>query len=406
MTLVSGTRALWSLRFGLSLLPIGRTPSPRLPGGFSTGGAPTPSGGGKEAAKRKPENVTLLENLSLLGVDLTKARQRQPGVLRKRLTNEQGVARFLRDKGADAAVVAGVISRYPRAITRSVRHLEQRWALWRGVLASDAEVVGVVDRSPESFFRSSDNDNLERNLAFLSSLGLEGDALRRLLRTAPRTFSNSAQLNRQMVELLEDVGAELGLSPAPGSRETPTQFAVAVLRRNTYVLIRSTRRVRRNVETLRAELGLEDGPLLALLRGPCAEILDLSGDALERNLGSLRGKLSSLGCGEGEAERLVIAFPRVLYLGARNLNGKLDLLLRGGVTVRQVVEKPKVLDFSLKNLEARLAELQAVDYDFQRAGIAVLDLSQKRFDARMKRLRPPQEEGGRTLNLEGECLSK
>uniref|UniRef100_A0A3B4BDM5 Uncharacterized protein n=1 Tax=Periophthalmus magnuspinnatus TaxID=409849 RepID=A0A3B4BDM5_9GOBI len=152
-----------------------------------------------------PENESLLENLNLMGVDVKMARRRQPGVLRKIFTNEQGVAKFLKSKGASRKEIASVITRYPRAITRSIDHLEKRWSLWRNIFKSDEEIVSILDRSPESFFRSSDNENLEKNISFLSSLGLNSKDLHRLLTTAPRTFSNSVELNKQMVECLQDV---------------------------------------------------------------------------------------------------------------------------------------------------------------------------------------------------------
>uniref|UniRef100_A0A3Q3IY94 Uncharacterized protein n=1 Tax=Monopterus albus TaxID=43700 RepID=A0A3Q3IY94_MONAL len=157
-----------------------------------------------------PENESLLENLNLMGVDVKRAHQRQPGVFRKAFTNEQGVAQFLQDRGVNRKVVASIISRYPRAITRSIQHLEQRWDLWRSIFKTDEEIVSILARSPESFFRSSNNSNLEENIDFLTSLGLNTKDLHRLLTTAPRTFSNSLELNKQMVEFLEDICAELG----------------------------------------------------------------------------------------------------------------------------------------------------------------------------------------------------
>ncbi|KAK0136481.1 Transcription termination factor 1, mitochondrial [Merluccius polli] len=424
MTLVSGTRAVLSLRRSValqcssSLLAIRRaSPWPPVRGLCTV--TPTPDGGGdgggiddgkqqqQPQPSKAPENVSLLENLSLLGVDLKKARQRQPGVLRRLLTNENDVAGFLRAKGAGREAIASIISRYPRAITRSRDHLEQRWALWRRVFACDSEVVGILSRSPESFFRTSDNENLEKNIAFLTSLGFGAKALHRLVTTAPRTFSNSPQLNRQMVELLEEVGAELGLTDR--SPQTPRQFAKAVIGRNVYILIRSTKRVRRNVAELRASLRLGDGELLALLQGPGAEVLDLSNEYLSKNFKGLQRRMASEGCAPADVRRLVMSHPMVLYTGTKNLNAKLDCLLRGGITMEQVVDKPKVLDYSMQNMAARIQELRRVGYDFQKSGIAIMDTSRKRFDAKMEKLTaapppppppssppppPPQEEGG------------
>lgn len=333
-----------------------------------------------------PENESLLENLNLMGVDVKMARQRQPGVLRKSFTNEQGVAQFLQGKGASLKVIAGIISRYPRAITRSIEHLDQRWELWRNIFKTDAEIVSILDRSPESFFRSSDNGNLEKNIAFLTSLGLNTKDLHRLLTTAPRTFSNSLELNRQMVDFLEDICAELG-------GKNPEQFSKAVISRNLYILIRSTKRVKTNIDILRTSLKLCDSELLALLQGPGAEILDLSNEYLKKNFNCLLQKMISLGCRKADIKKLVIGYPMVLYIGPDRLSSKLDCLLNGGITMNQILEKPKVLDYSTQNITGRLEELKKVGYDFQKNGINVLDSSRKRFVAKMEKLTASPDDG-------------
>lgn len=325
------------------------------------------------------ENQSLVENLTLLGVDLKMARQRQPGVLRKPFTNEQGLASFLKSKGASCKVIASIISRYPRAVTRSVDHLNQRWELWRNIFKTDAEIVSILDRSPESFFRNSDNGNLEKNIAFLTSLGLSTKDLHRLLTTAPRIFSNSLKLNRQMVMFLHDVCAELG-------GENPEQFSKNVICRNLYILIRSTKRVKANIDILRVSLKLSDSELLFLLHGSGSEIIDLSSEYLKSNFKSLQKKMYSLGCLDADIKQLVINYPMVLYIGTSTLDTKLDCLLNGGITMNQILEKPKVLDYSTQNITRRLVELKRVGYDFQKNGINVLDSSQKRFLAKIEKL--------------------
>ncbi|CAN9503691.1 unnamed protein product [Ophioblennius macclurei] len=336
-------------------------------------------------ASGNPENESLLENLSLMGVDVRMARQRQPGVLRKAFTNEQGVAEFLKEKGASRQAIASIISRYPRAITRSVEHLEKRWTLWRSIFKEDDEIVSILDRSPESFFRSSDNENLEKNIDFLISLGLNTKDLHRLLTTAPRTFSNSLELNKQMVEFLEDVCAELG-------GQNPEQFVKSLISRNLYILIRSTKRVKTNIDILRDSLKLKDSELLALLEGHGANILDLSNEYLKKNFTNLHQKLLSLGCKNTDVKKLIMNYPMILYIGSDTLNLKLDCLLRGGIKVKQILEKPKVLDYSTQNITERLEELHRLNYDFQKNGIHILDSSRKRFSAKLEKLgTPPQE---------------
>ncbi|KAM9824515.1 transcription termination factor 1, mitochondrial [Neosynchiropus ocellatus] len=320
-----------------------------------------------------------------MGVDLKMARQRQPGVLRKLFTNEKGLADFLKSKGANQQVIAGIVSRYPRAITRSVEHLEHRWQLWRTIIKTDSEIVAILHRSPESFFRSSDNGNLEKNVVYLSSLGLDSKDLHRLLTTAPRTFSNRVALNKQMVELLEDICVELG-------GRNPELFAKAVISKNLYILIRSTKRVRTNVDNLRAFFNLTDSELLALIQGRGAEILDLSNEYVKNNFKLLDENLRSMGCLEGDIKKLVAQYPMILYIGSDTLRNKLDCLMKRGITLKQILEKPKVLDFSTQNITEKFVELEKIGYDFKASGIGVLDLSRKRFDAKMKRLIANSEE--------------
>ncbi|XP_077446761.1 transcription termination factor 1, mitochondrial [Stigmatopora argus] len=324
-------------------------------------------------------NASLLENLDLMGVDVEMARKRQPSVFRRLFTNEECVAEFLRGKGASRQTVASIISRYPRAITRSLDHLEQRWQLWRNIFQTDLEIVAIVDRSPESFFRSSDNENLFKNICFLSSLGLGNQNIHRMLAAAPRAFSNSLELNRQMVDLLEDVCQELGGTDPKG-------FAKAIILRNRYILSRSTKRVRANVDFLRASMNLSDAHLLDLLQGSGVKILDLSTEYLKKNMSSLGGKLLGVGCSEEDVRKLIVAYPGVLYFGAATLGTKLDCLLKGGITAKQILEMPKVLDFSTENVTARLKQLEGIGYDFQSKGIGILNLSQKRFEAKKNRL--------------------
>ncbi|XP_030003656.1 transcription termination factor 1, mitochondrial [Sphaeramia orbicularis] len=326
-----------------------------------------------------PENESLLENLNLMGVDVKMVRQRQPGVLRKTFTNENGLAQFLQSKGANHSMIASVISRYPRAITRSVEHLDQRWNLWRNIFQSDEEIVTILNRSPESFFRSSDNEKLERNIAFLTSLGLNSKDLHRLLTTAPRTFSNSLELNKQMVEFLENICVELG-------GRSPEQFAKDVISRNLYILIRSTKRVKANINSLKAFLKLSNSELLGLLQGPVADILDLSNEYLKKNFNSLQQKMILFGCRRSDIKKLIISYPVVLYTGSDTLSSKLDCLVNGGITMKQIVDKPKVLDYSIQNITTRLEKLESIGYDFQKNGIGILNYSQKRFDAKMEKL--------------------
>lgn len=120
---------------------------------------------------------------------------------------------------ASDKVIGSIISRYPRAITRTPERLSKRWDLWREIMASDLEIVNSLECSPESFFLSNNNLNLENNIKFLCSVGLTHKCLCRLLTSAPRTFSNSLNLNKQMVEYLQETSISL-------RHNVPTNFCL------------------------------------------------------------------------------------------------------------------------------------------------------------------------------------
>ncbi|XP_030052895.1 transcription termination factor 1, mitochondrial-like [Microcaecilia unicolor] len=362
--LLHGMKCSWSLKF----LTVA-TSSPESP---------------KQKAKvvyasSTKENTTLVNYLQHLGVDVEMVRRRQPGVLKRMITHEQRVVQFLQDKGASRETVASIISRYPRAVTRTNEHLQKKWELWQSIIKADSEIIKIVERSPESFFRSSDNTNLEENIKFLSSLGLLPKDLCRLLSKAPRTFSNRSELNMQMVDFLKDVCLSLG-------GDSPEEFVKKVLTKNVFLLIRSTKRVKANIEFLQAFLGLKDKELLVLLHGYGADILDLSHEYIKRNFGSAKQKLQSLGCTENEVIRFLISYPPVLYLSSKNFIDKIDCLLKAGIDIKQILEKPRVMETSVGTITSRIMELEKIGYNFQESGIGILDLSAKRFEAKLDKL--------------------
>ncbi|XP_054910015.1 transcription termination factor 1, mitochondrial [Poeciliopsis prolifica] len=383
MAAVSGIRALIRIHRSLNLQKSFRRSPLQLASNCITWRHC--SGGNDPKLKTDTENKSLLANLNVLGVDLKMARQRQPGVLRRSFTNEMGLAQFLQEKGASHKVIASIVSRFPRAITRSLDHLKERWQLWRSVFNTDAEILSILERSPESFFRSSDNEALKKNIAFLISLGLNSKNLHRLLSTAPRTISNTVELNKQMVECLEDICLELG-------GQNPEQFATSIISKNMYILIKSTKRVRTNINTLKTSLMLSDVELLALLEGNGGDILDLSSDYLKKNIHSLEKKMSLLGYKNSDIKKLVLNYPMIIYISAATINSKLDCLLKGGITIEQILEKPKVLDYSIQNIKERLKALQRVGYDFEKNGINILDSSKKRFEAKVEKFSAISEE--------------
>nr|Q5R9U8.1 RecName: Full=Transcription termination factor 1, mitochondrial; AltName: Full=Mitochondrial transcription termination factor 1; Short=mTERF; Flags: Precursor [Pongo abelii]CAH91462.1 hypothetical protein [Pongo abelii] len=324
------------------------------------------------------KNEDLLKNLLTMGVDIDMARKRQPGVFHRMITNEQDLKMFLLSKGASKEVIASIISRYPRAITRTPENLSKRWDLWRKIVTSDLEIVNILERSPESFFRSNNNLNLENNIKFLYSVGLTRKCLCRLLTNAPRTFSNSLDLNKQMVEFLQAAGLSLG-------HNDPADFVRKIILKTLY-LIQSTKRVKANIEFLRSTFNLNSEELLVLICGPGAEILDLSNDYARRSYANIKEKLFSLGCTEEEVQKFVLSYPDVIFLAEKKFNDKIDCLMEENISISQIIENPRVLDSSISTLKSRIKELVNAGCNLSTLNITLLSWSKKRYEAKLKKL--------------------
>ncbi|XP_058581119.1 transcription termination factor 1, mitochondrial isoform X1 [Neofelis nebulosa] len=329
------------------------------------------------------ENEELLNNLLKMGVDVDMAKKRQPGVFNRMGTKEQDLKMFLLSKGASKEVIASIISRYPRAITRTPESLSERWDLWRRITTSDLEIINILERSPESFFRSRNNLNLENNIKFLYSVGLTHKCLCRLLTNAPRTFSNSLDLNKQMIELLQEVCLSLG-------HNEPRDFVGKIIFKNPFILIQSTKRVKTNIEFLQSTFNLNNEQLLILLCGSGAKILDLSNDYVSRNYTNIKEKLFSLGCTEEEVHRFILSYPDVVFLGEKKFNDKIDCLIEEKISVSQIIENPRILDSSISTLKSRIKELVNAGYNFSTSNITLLSWSQKRYKAKLKKLNTEQ----------------
>ncbi|CAK6434560.1 unnamed protein product [Pipistrellus nathusii] len=321
----------------------------------------------------------LLNNLLTMGVDVDMAKKRQPGVFNRTGISEQDLKMFLLSKGASQEVIASIISRYPRALTRSTENLSKRWDLWRTIMTSDLEILDILERSPESFFRSPNNVSLENNIKFLYSVGLTRKCLCRLLSSAPRTFSNSLNLNKQMVEFLQEVCLSLGHSQ-------PIDFVRKIILKNPFILIQSTKRIRANIRFLQSTFNLNNEEMLALICGPGADLLDLSNDCAKRNYTNIKEKLCSLGCTEQEVQKFVLSYLDVLFLGEKKFNEKIDCLIEEKISILQIIENPRILDSSISTLKSRIKELVDAGYNLSISNISLLSWSQKRYKAKLKML--------------------
>ncbi|XP_072010392.1 transcription termination factor 1, mitochondrial [Engystomops pustulosus] len=338
------------------------------------------------------ENLKLVTNLEQMGVDMAQVRKRHAILLKKTITYEQKLKQFLIDKGADAKMVASIISRYPRAITRKHEVLDEMWDIWKGILGTDATVLSVAQRSPESFFRTSNTENFLKNIRYIQSLGLPPKVLSQLMVKSPRTFANSVDLNKQNVEYL------LGLCTQLGGKN-PREFVREMISRNIFILTKSTNRIQSNVESMKSLMKLDDQALLLWIQGDGAPLLSLSYSYFENNYTGTHAVLKNLGCTESEISLYIFTLPKVLLMTPKIFENKINVLLGCGVDVTEILNTPYVMAVNINSLKSRIKELKELGYDFRSSGIGVLLLSQAKFDARVGRLRS----SGSSEDSAGQC---
>lgn len=326
------------------------------------------------------ENLNLVTNLEKMGVDMSLVRKRNAILLKKSITYEQKLIQFLTNKGADTKMVASIISRYPRAITRQYEVLDEMWNIWKGILDTDATVLSVTQRSPESFFRTSNTKNLSKNIRYLQSLGLPPKIMSQLMVKSPRTFANSVDLNKQNVEYLLDLCTALG-------GKNPREFVRELISRNIFILTKSTNRIQANIENMKSLMKLDDRALLLWIQGEGAPLLSLSYTYFENNYQNVQEILQSLGCTESEISLYIFMYPKVLLMTPKIFAGKINALLACGIGVKEIINTPNILTVNINSLKTRIKQLSQYGYDFRSSGLSVLSLSQAKFTLKVERLR-------------------
>lgn len=76
----------------------------------------------------------------------------------------------------------------------------------------------------------------------------------------------------------------------------------------------------------------------------------------------------------------------MIFLGEKKFNDKIDCLIEEKVNISQIIEHPRILDSSIGTLKSRIKELVNVGYDLSTSNISLLSWSQKRYNAKLKKL--------------------
>ncbi|XP_038649481.1 transcription termination factor 1, mitochondrial-like [Scyliorhinus canicula] len=167
-------------------------------------------------------------------------------------------------------------------------------------------------------------------------------------------------------------------------------FVKRIITKNAYILLRSTKRIKTNVDFFTEALKPSNSELIKLLQGHGAEVLDLSSDYMKRNFKNISEQLQLLGCTAEEVKKFFLDYPPAFYASFEKLSNKINCLLESDINIKQLLKKPRILEFSANNLKNRIEELERIGYDFKKHGVTILDSSRRRFEAKLEKL---NEEG-------------
>lgn len=141
-----------------------------------------------------------------------------------------------------------------------------------------------------------------------------------------------------------------------------------------------------NIGFLQTTFNVHKEDLLLLVCGAGARILDLSKDCTKRNYTNIKERLLSVGCTEEEVQKFVLSYLNMIFLSEKKFNDKIDCLLEEKISTSQIIETSRVLDLSINALKTCIRELAHAGYDVSTSSIALLSWSQRRYEAKLKRL--------------------
>nr|XP_055030464.1 transcription termination factor 2, mitochondrial isoform X2 [Misgurnus anguillicaudatus] len=318
------------------------------------------------------ENMNTVDALYNLSVDISKVRKMKGWVLRQKPVYVYEAAALLRNMGGSERVIAHVLELYPEAILCNPEQMEAQRKLWMSVCAKQKDLLGIIEKFPASFFTSSsDHDNQKANILYFQTLHLNKRIISKLMATAPQSFSRPVRQNEEMIQMLQRTFLDLG-----GTEDNLRVWLQKLITQNPYVLLKDPQVLRNNLMFLR-DREFTSNELLRLLS-------KLKGFVTELNPESMRLTLSYsqeiLGCTDAELRQIVLECPALLYYSVPILADRFQCLLAAGVSIKQIMETPTVLELTTQIVQYRIEKLHSYGYDVKTGSIQVLNGTKKDFE--------------------------
>lgn len=318
------------------------------------------------------ENAVAVDALYNLCVDVGKVRKLKGWVLRQSPAYVCETAALLRDMGASERVISRVLELYPEAILCKPEDMKVQRKLWMSVCTDPKDLVGIIEKFPASFFTSSSHhDHQKENILYFQRIHLNKRVIRKLMATAPQSFSRPVKQNQEMVQMLQKTFLDLG-----GREDNMKIWLQKLIIQNPYVLLREPEALHNNLVFLRDK---------AFTSNECLQLLSkLKGFVTELNPESMNLSLSYsqeiLGCTEAELRQIVLKCPALLYYSVPILAERFKGLLAAGISIGQIIETPTVLELTTQIVQYRIQKLRSYGYDARTGSLQVLDGTKKDFE--------------------------
>lgn len=322
------------------------------------------------SSSARPENPHTLDALRQLSVDIGKVREFKSWVLSESSAYVSQNASALRDMGADPAAVASILQSHPEAILIRPRDLEAQKELWMSVF-SEHELVRVIERFPAAFFMTRGRENQRANVRYLQGLGVCRRVVGKVMASAPQSFSQPLQRNKEVVHSLRETYLELG-----GDECDLSVWLQKLLGLNPYVLLWPAAAWRDGLCFL-TDQGFTKEEILSLVSSLRASIAELQPEAMRQTLSFIE---QALDCSRDELKHVVVCCPGILSCCVPVLVERFYGLMDLGVSAEQMKECPAVLEMSTQMVQYRAQKLSSCGYDVRGGTLDMIVGTKRDFD--------------------------
>ncbi|XP_033845665.1 transcription termination factor 2, mitochondrial-like [Periophthalmus magnuspinnatus] len=317
------------------------------------------------------ENPHTIEALYKLSVDIGKVRKFKSWVLSETSAYVSETAGMLREMGADPSLIASILQNHPEAILCHPHDIKEQKNLWMSVCASDRELISIIEKFPAAFFMMSHHENQRANIVYLQSLGLCKRIIGKVMASAPQSFSQPVQRNKEVIHTLRETYLELG-----GDECNLKVWLQKLLGHNPFVLLWPAAAWRDGLCFL-TDQGFTKEEILGVVSRLRASIPELQPETMHQALSFFEQVLD---CSKEELKQIVLCCPAILSLSVPTLVQRFYGLMDIGLNAEQIKDCPAVLELTTQMVLYRMHKLSSCGYDIHSGNLDIIVGSKRDFD--------------------------